>query len=481
MEQVITKGIEPAAVLGYFEAISAIPRGSGNEEGIANFLESFAKERGFFVVRDALHNVFIRKDASPGHEDAPALLLQGHTDIVCEKNADVAHDFLTDPIPLYVDGDWLTAKGTTLGSDNGIAVAYMLAALDDDALLHPTLECLFTTQEEVGLDGAQFFDASVVTAKTMVNLDCGPEGTSVVSCAGGMRIDMSLHLAQVPFGGNAMRLFVTGLVGGHSGGQIDKYLGNANRIMGRILSKVKDVSIISMTGGSKDNAIPRECEAIVAAPDLKQAMDAVEEMTSIIKEELGSDDHDFSVSLEMVEAPKTMGSVADSKKVWQLLCVAPNGVIKMSHAISGLVDASSNMGVVVTEGDQITVSFSPRASRESLNDETEARLHILAEILGFTVKTRSRYPGWAFDEESRIREIVGEVYQEMTGEEMQTRAVHGGLECGILKSKIPGLDVVAIGPDAEGAHSPDERLNLPSANRTWLFLRNVITRMANEN
>ena len=474
----VTKGIAPEVVLGYFEEISAIPRGSGNEEGIANYLVDFAKKRDLFVVRDAMHNVFIRKSASAGSEAKPAVLLQGHSDIVCEKNAGVEHDFLTDPIDLYVDGDWLKARGTTLGADNGIAVAYMLAALDDKALKHPTMECLFTSMEEVGLDGAQFFDASVVTAKTMINLDCGPEGVAVVSCAGGMRIDMSLMLNQIPFAGEAIKISVTGLAGGHSGGLINQYLGNSNKIMARILSKLQEPNIIHIEGGSKDNAIPRECFATIAVAHAAEAKKIIEKMAQIIATELGPDDSAFAVTVENAPVPKTMGDRKDSTKLWQLMCIAPNGVQAMSHDIEGLVDASLNMGVVVTDGATVTVSFSPRASMESMNDETRDRLTMLAEVMGFESVIRSRYPGWAYAKESPIRDLAMEVYKEMTGKEMTLKATHGGLECGILKSKIDGLDVVAIGPDATGAHSPDEQLNLPSANRVWLYLKELLAKLA---
>ena len=248
MERVLA-GLAPERVWHYFEEISAIPRGSGNEKGIADYLEAFGKAHGYETYRDAIHNVLIRKPASSGCEAAPALLLQGHTDIVCEKNADVAHDFRTDPIKLKVEDGWITAEGTTLGADNGMAVAYMLAALEDDALRHPELECLFTAQEEVGLDGAKAFDGSLIRARRMVNMDCGGEGDIVVSCAGGMRVDLSRKMSMLPFSGQALRIFVTGLAGGHSGGQIDKYLGNSNRIMGRVLAALSDVCVARIEGG----------------------------------------------------------------------------------------------------------------------------------------------------------------------------------------------------------------------------------------
>ena len=475
----VTQGIEPEAVLVFFEEISAIPRGSGNEKGIADYLVKFAEKRGLPVYRDAVHNVFIRKPASKGSEEKPALLLQGHTDIVCEKNEDVIHDFLKDPIQLTIDGDWLHARGTTLGADNGIAVAYMLAALDDHELVHPALECLFTVQEEIGLCGAKAFDASIITAKNMINLDCGPEGVSTVSCAGGMCIEMEKTFPLIPFSGAALKISVHGLMGGHSGGEIHRYRGNSNKIMARILYKLgKGVSLISFNGGSKHNAIPRECVAVVAVPCAEAARKGVEQTAVAIMGELGEDDKNFRVTVEEITKPSMMGAQEQSWQAISLMFVAPNGVLAMSHEMEGLVDASVNMGVVATIGSTLHITFAPRASRESLNDDTEEKLRLLADMFGFTMETSSRYFSWPYSKESPLRDMVVAVYHEMTGETMELQATHGGLECGILLSKVPGLDIVAIGPTAKGAHSPEERLNLPSTNRVWLFLQGIIRRLA---
>ena len=311
----ILHGQAPERVWHYFEEISAIPRGSGNEAGIADYLEAFARAHGLESYRDALHNVMIYKPASAGCEAAAPLMLQGHTDIVCEKNAEVAHDFLRDPIRLQVVDGWVTADGTTLGADNGIAVAYMLAALDDDTLLHPALECLFTAQEEVGLIGAAAFDGSKIHARRMVNMDCGGEGTVTVSCAGGMRIDLSREVTRIPFAGQALRIFVTGLAGGHSGGQIDKYLGNANRILGRVLAAIPEANLVRVSGGSKDNAIPREAEAVVAVACRDCAAKAVHAMEETIRAELGAADAAFRIVTEAVEESADMMSLEDSRRI----------------------------------------------------------------------------------------------------------------------------------------------------------------------
>ena len=256
--------LEPKSFWHFFEEISRIPRGSGNEKAIADYIESFGKKRGFYTYRDEVHNVFIRKPASAGCEEAAPLLLQGHMDMVCEKNGDCEHDFLNDPISLIIEDGWVHADGTTLGADNGTAIASMLSILDDDHLAHPVLECLFTVQEEIGLIGASFFDAEQITSMRMLNMDCGGEGTITSSCAGGMVVELSKNLDLVPFNGTAIKILVTGLAGGHSGGKIKNYLGNANRIMGRILMHLDEPAIVSIRGGNKDNAIPRECEAVLS-------------------------------------------------------------------------------------------------------------------------------------------------------------------------------------------------------------------------
>lgn len=476
--QKVTKGHEPQAVLGYFEEISAIPRGSGNEKGIADYLEAFGKEHGFYVYRDAMHNVFIRKPASPGCEDRPALLLQGHTDMVCEKNNSVQHDFEKDPIELQVVGDILRANGTTLGADNGIAVAYMLALLTDETVKHPTLECLFTVQEETGLDGAKAFDGKEITAKNMINIDAGPEGNAIVSCAGGMRIDMQKQLAQQPFTGQALTITLKGLMGGHSGAEIHQYRGNANRLMGRILAHMDGVHVLSMNGGNKENAIPRECVATVAVADAAKAQAQIEAIAAVIKKELPGEDQGFTVEAQAAPAPQTMATADDTRALITMLCLVPNGVIAMSRQMEGLVECSSNLGIVETQGNAVHLAISPRSCTESMQDDTELRMQLLAQALGFTCTTRSRYPGWAYEKDSPLRTLLCEVYRELTGKEMQIAAVHGGLECGLIKSMVPELDIVAIGPDNKNAHTPDEQLNMKSTQRVWELLCTMVQRLA---
>lgn len=476
--QNVTKGHAPQAVLGYFEQISAIPRGSGNEKGIADYLEAFGKAHGFYVYRDAMHNVLIRKPASEGSEGKPALMLQGHTDMVCEKNNSVSHDFETDPIELQVVGDVLRANGTTLGADNGIAVAYMLALLADETLRHPTLECLFTAQEETGLDGARAFDGRQITARQMINLDAGPEGCAIVSCAGGMRIDMQKRLAQQPFAGQALTIALTGLMGGHSGGEIHQYRGNANQLMGRMLAHLDDVHLVEMQGGNKENAIPRECVATVAVADAQRATAQIQAVAEVIRAELPGEDQGFSVQVQAAPDRESMATADDTRALITLLCLVPNGVIAMSRQMEGLVESSSNLGIVRTQGDTVQLTLSPRACVESRQDDTELRMQLLAQALGFACTTHARYPGWAYEKESPLRMLLCEVYRELTGKGMQIAAVHGGLECGLIKSKVPEMDIVAIGPDCKNAHTPDEQLNMKSAQRVWQLLCTMVQRLS---
>lgn len=475
---IVTKGLEPARVLSYFEEISAIPRGSGNEKGIADYLEAFAKEHGLSCYRDAIHNVFIKKPASPGRETAGAVLLQGHTDIVCEKNNDYEHDFEKDPLKLYIEGDYLKAEGTTLGADNGTAVAYMLALLEDDTLVHPALECLFTVQEETGLDGAREFDGSKISAKTMINMDAGPEGVATVSCAGGMRIDMKKKMMQVPFSGTALKLEVKGLMGGHSGVEINSSRANANAVMGRVLYNLPKVNLISLTGGSKDNAIPRECVAMIAVPDAAAARAAAAKMETEILAECTELDKGFKIEISEAAAPQSMGDDACTKDVIGLLYLAPNGVLSMSPTMEGLVESSSNMGVVHTEGTDIWVAFSPRSSVESRQDQTEQRLKVLADAFGFEFHLRSRYPGWAYDPDSKVRDLAKSTYEELFKRPFKVEAVHAGLECGLIKAKVPDIDIVAIGPDEHNGHTPDEEVSISSMNRVYQFVRALIEKLA---
>lgn len=476
MEYVIN-GRKPQSVFRYFEEISAIPRGSYNEAEIASYLESFAKERGLECYRDHVNNVLIKAPASKGWEDRPVLMFQGHTDMVCEKNGDVEHDFTKDPLNLYVDGKYLRAKGTTLGGDNGIAVAIMLALLDGEIEAHPAYECLFTTAEEVGLDGAHAFDYSRINARQMINLDSEEQGVVTVGCAGGVRSDLTMQYRAIPFKGECIRVEIKGLMGGHSGANIHNGRANANKLMGRILAALaeqSEVCLVSLTGGSKDNAIPRECQACLAVPNAEFAIDLITEQAERIAEELGADDRGFTVTCQTEADEAVMMSAEETARVIAVLCCAANGVLEMSRQVSGLVEFSRNLGVIVHEAEKLTMIFSSRSSIENQLDASIRELDLLAKMTGFESRHYSRYPGWSYAPKSPLREKYLKAYQKVTGKEARIDIIHAGLECGVISSHLPDMDMISIGPDMKDIHSPDEALDLDSVEEFWDVLKALI-------
>lgn len=477
MEYVI-KGRTPQAVFRFFEEISAIPRGSYNESEIADYLEAFAKKRGLFCYRDALHNVFIKAPATKGLESKPPLLFQGHTDMVCEKNSGVAHDFLRDPLELYVDGKFLRAKGTTLGADNGIAVAVMLALLDGEIAEHPAYECLFTSAEEVGLDGATGFDYRLVSARRMVNMDSEGLGIITAGCAGGVRTDMTLQAKTEPFCGSALRISLRGLMGGHSGENINCGRANANKLMGRLLAALtqqQEMRLVSLDGGSKDNAIPRECEAVVAVSDVEAAIQILTATASELTQELVAEDRGFTLVCEDAEPEAYVLSHEDTARAVCVLACVANGVLEMNHHIPGMVEFSRNLGVVKSEQNKLTFIFATRSAMESRLDASMRELDALAAALGCQTRHHSRYPGWDFAADSAIRDAYLAAYRNVTGTDACVNVIHAGLECGIIHAKLPDMDMISIGPDMHDIHSPDEALDLDSVEVFWKTVARLIS------
>ena len=451
----VIHGRKPASVFRFFEEISAIPRPSYHESGIADYLVAFAKERGLECYRDETNNVLIKKPATAGKEKLPGVLFQGHTDMVCEKNADVAHDFLKDPLKLYVDGKMLRAKGTTLGADNGIAVAIMLTMLDGEIAEHPAMECLFTTAEEVGLDGANNFDYSRISARRLVNMDSEALGRITAGCAGGLRSDITLPCSTKPFAGRAIRVAISGLMGGHSGENINSGRANANKLMGRILAALwgeQKFALVSLSGGSKDNAIPRECEALLAVLDADS----------------------FCVICEDAEEDAVMMDEESTLRAITLLSTVQNGVITMSRQVKGLVEFSRNLGVIRTEGDQITFTLSTRSSIESQLAASIDELELFAKLLGASIRHHGRYPGWSYAKTSAIRDAYLAAYREIVGGEAAIDVIHAGLECGVISSKLPDMDMISVGPDMFDIHSPDEALDLDSVETFWKIVERLI-------
>lgn len=478
MEYIIN-GRHPQSVFRFFEEISAIPRGSYHEGEIASYLERFAAERGLECYRDAVHNVFIKAPATKGMELLPPLMLQGHTDMVCEKNRDVEHDFEKDPLQLYLDGKYLRARGTTLGADNGIAVAMMLALLDGELESHPAYECLFTSAEETGLDGANSFDYRLVSAPRMINLDNEDQDVVTAGCAGGLRSDLTLCYDSVPFKGTCVSVEINGLMGGHSGVNINSGRANANKLMGRILATLRqelgDVCLVSLTGGSKDNAIPRECRACLAVSDADAAIDCITEQAERIAEELSAEDRGFCVTCQTEADEATMMSAEQSARAISVLACVGNGVFEMSKQVKGLVEYSRNLGVIKHREGALTLVFSTRSSIENQLDASIRELDLLAELAGFQTKHHSRYPGWSYASNSPLRDRYLETYRRIMGKEAQVDIIHAGLECGVISSYLPDLDMISIGPNMTDVHSPDEALDLDSVETFWKLLTELIS------
>ena len=482
MEYII-KGQKPEAFFRHFEEISAIPRGSGNEEAISAFLLRFAKENGLTAWRDAVYNVVIVKPASTGYENAPSVMLQGHTDMVCEKNAATTHDFLTEGIRLIQDGSVLRADGTTLGADNGVAVAMMMTILEDKTLAHPALYCVFTVQEETGLVGAKELDGSKIPARLLINMVSEGPGHGTVSCAGGMRVHMRRACHSAPCTLPALAVRIRGLQGGHSGTEIGLGRGNANKLMGRILyglsQAVLGMGLSSVEGGSKDNAIPRECDAVClfsTEEDRKKAVSLIREMEAEIAQELREADPGFAVLTEQTSAQTKMAD-EDAQALIGLLMLAPNGVCDRNENAGGFIVRSLNLGVIRMEDDTVTVVFAPRSSVASLQEQTEAELRLLAKTLGFEAETHDAYPGWAYNPESPLRRLFSEVWKEQSGKEFVTEAIHAGLECGLFCDKLPGLDAIAVGAGCTGCHTPDEAMDMTTIEPLYQLVKGVLERI----
>lgn len=480
MEKRVLDGYSPKEIFYWFEEITKIPRGSGKEEKIAAFIENFAREKGLYCYRDELNNVLVRMEATEGMEDQPSILLQGHTDMVCEKNSDVEFDFDNDPINIYVDNEgFLRAKGTTLGADDGVAVAIMLALLDGYNVPHPQLECLFTTSEEIGLEGATAFDYSNIKSRLMINLDSENDGEVVAGCAGGVRTDIDYDFPKIPFAGKAVTLSVTGLMGGHSGENINSGRANANKLMGRILTEIAremKLNIIGICGGSKDNAIPRECHAAISVEDVEKLRELTEKIASEIKGELWEDDLGFAVSVVPCETPDTMADDEATRKIILFLAGVTNGVMSFSQYIRGLVEFSRNLGVVFTMDGVMRFTVSSRSANNSQVEWSKHDLEATAAAMGASVKHRGQYPGWDYTKDSVLRDDYIEIAREIYGKEPQVRIIHAGLECGLMRSAIPDLDIISIGPDMKDIHSPCEALDLASFARCFDIVCRLISK-----
>ncbi|MBH1939759.1 aminoacyl-histidine dipeptidase [Mobilitalea sibirica] len=489
LEQLDYKGI-----FKYFTEISKIPRGSGNEGEISKYLVTFAKTHNLEYTQDEAKNVIMIKEASPGYEDEPAILLQGHMDMVCEKLKDSTHDFLKDEIKLIVDGDFLHADGTTLGGDNGIAVAYILALFSDETLPHPRLEAVITTDEEVGMLGAKELDLSGLKAKYMINMDSGEEGYLLASCAGGLTGTCYLPINRITEYGKKIKVSIGGLIGGHSGMDIVKNRSNANKVMGRLLFDLREseqFGIIHMEGGFKDNVIPREAygELLVTvdettnnSKDEKALTEAylkiksrIDELTKAYQHELSGSEPDLKITVEdLGDGEYPMLHPVSFEKVLFMLVNMPYGVQVMSSHIEGLVESSLNLGIFRLEEDKAIFCNSVRSSIGNYKHYISNRLNYLVSFLGGDYEVRSEYPAWEYKKESPLRNHLNRIYKELYGKEMKVEAIHAGLECGFFHEKMPGIDIVSIGPELYRIHTIEERLSISSAIRVYKFVETVL-------
>ncbi len=475
----ILKDYQPAALFRYFEEISAIPRGSGNEKGIADYLCVFAEEQGLAYYRDDLHNVAIFKDAAIGFEDKEAVMLQGHTDMVCEKNADTVHDFEKDGIKLIEKDGILTADGTTLGGDDGAAVAMMMAVLADKELKAPRIECLFTVQEETGLGGAEYFDYSKLSARRIINLDTEKEGEAIASCAGSMNLSFKIAPDFLPFKNQSVKISVLGLAGGHSGTDIDSGRRNSIMLLGQLLAALYEktpFNLVSLEGGNKRNAIPREATAVISVLDREQALAEIKALSASFYPLLVKEDRGLKIRADKCAKPEKMMSYADTSRVLSLLTLVPNGVIAMSNGKKGLVESSSNLGVVRTAEEGMEFSVYARSSVESEMDRVYLAMKRMAKLVDMELIFLDRCPGWAFNPDSALQKDFVRVYKETfpEGGEPVVEAIHAGLECGIIIEKMGGGDALSIGPNMKDIHTPKESLDLRSMERTYKLLLNLL-------
>ena len=460
--------------LDFFKELAAIPHGSGNTKAISDSCVAFAKQRGLRYLQDAANNVIIWKDATNG--SAETVILQGHLDMVCAKREGLPFDFTRDALRLHADGDFLFAEGTTLGGDDGIAVAYALAILDSDTLRHPNLEVVFTVDEEIGMLGAAALDLSPLRGKMLINVDSEEEGTLLTSCAGGVRADLTFSAAEEKTAAaDCLRVVLDGLPGGHSGAEIDKSHENAVLVLAKLLRACGVSRLCSIDGGAADNAIPTSCTAIVeTAPGLADRLQAAfaAEKTAFALTEQGA-----ALTVQPAEAQRAF-SEKDTARLLRLLCGVPNGVIAMSAQVPGLVQTSLNLGTIQTEGDRVLTGH---ALRSSVDEEKARLLETLtahAEGCGATVSTFGDYPAWEFKENSCLRDTVLRCYERQYGKPMTITAIHAGLECGIFCGKKPALDCVSMGPDIFDIHTYDERLSLSSAERTYQLLCSVLEELS---
>ncbi|MGB3366290.1 MAG: aminoacyl-histidine dipeptidase [Acidaminobacteraceae bacterium] len=480
----VLDGLKPQNVMRYFELLTRIPRGSGNEQEVSDYLVNFAKNLNLEVIQDDHNNIIIKKPATKGYENAPSVILQGHMDIVCVKEEGLEFDFEKDAIDIYVDGDFIKTRGTTLGADNGIAVAMAMAILDDETLNHPAITALITTAEETGMDGVLGLEAGIVSGDILINIDSEEEGTALASCAGGINsmINIKTTLVNSVESDKAFKITVDGLHGGHSGMEINKNRGNAIKLLGRVLEKLNNslgMSIASIRGGEKMNAIAKLAEAVITINCNEEELfnNIIKSCYDDFKIEYQTSDKGVIVTCTDVEMPSKVFDKIATDAVISSLRLVHFGVNTMSNDIKGLVESSNNLGIIETLDGEVVITNAIRSSVRSLKEELIARDKLIAKLCGGSHSTLADYPEWRFKVESGIRDIMKATYKELNNEELKIDAIHAGLECGLLIEKVGDIDMISIGPNMHDVHTPMEKVSISSTERVYNFLVEVLKRV----
>ena len=475
--------LKPQLVFKYFSEICKIPRGSGNEKQISNYLTREGKKLGLEVVQDEHYNVLIKKKATPGYENAPTVIIQGHMDMVCEKNKGTDHDFKKDPIKLRVEGNYLYATDTTLGADNGIAVAMGLALLASDNIVHPPLEVVFTADEEESMNGAMNLKGDLFKGSYIINLDSEEEGTITVSCAGGVTALVTIEKEFKDVNSKvAFNIDVKGLLGGHSGMEINKQRANSNILMGRILNHLLNhaninLDLVQISGGAKNNAIPREADAVILIDekDEERLKEELNKILNIFKNEFNTSDPKIEILCEKSHKTYNEALKDDIRdKIIATIILMPSGIQTMSMDIENLVESSTNLGVINNNKDNFLFEFATRSSVKSLKDEINNKMSLLCKTLDVKLSLEDDYPEWEYAKDSKLEEICINTYEELTGQKPEISAIHAGLECGLLLDAIKGAQAVSIGPNLYDVHTPNEHLDIKSTNRTWNYLLAIL-------
>lgn len=479
---------EPKLVWKYFKEISQIPRCSKHEKAVGDYIESVAKRLGLDYSRDSIGNIVIRKPATPGYENAIPVVLQSHMDMVCEKDSEVKHDFLNDPIQLEIDGEWLTAKGTTLGADNGVGVAAGLAVLEDNSMVHGPLEVLITVDEETGMTGASALSEDALKGKVFINLDSEEEDTVYIGCAGGGDTHLTLPIERICPPGDtiALRIKVSGLKGGHSGVDIHEGRANAIKVLTRMLREgmrsVNGIMLAELKGGNKRNAIPREAEAVVVVSKKEAEVFHISVKTEgeNVSSEYNAIEPDFRITIENTDVPSDAAGLSSSSKILSVLTSMPHGVLSMSKDIPNLVETSTNLAIVNLGEKELNVEVSSRSSIKSALNWAKDIHRAVAELSGALIEEPEGYPGWTPDLNSHVLEVVSEVHEKLFGKPPEKKAIHAGLECGLFKEKFPWMDMVSFGPQIEHPHSPSERVKISSVEKFWKLIRETLRALAEE-